>query len=105
MKHLIVSLTIGTCLLFSSAGVVFANDPHTMTSPTGQPGTGGAGASCSISTVTPGHTASNPNSPFGAPPPGKKYAGAGAGNSGVNSAHANSQYDVACFQQTIHQMP
>ena len=27
-KHLIVSLTIGACLLLPSAGVVFATDPH-----------------------------------------------------------------------------
>jgi hypothetical protein len=28
MKHVVASLTIGACLLLSSAGVVFAVDPH-----------------------------------------------------------------------------
>jgi hypothetical protein len=104
MKHLIVSLTIGACLLVSSAGVVFATDPHSLVpDSTGQPGTGGVGISCGGTgingTPTPpsGQTHnSSVNSPFNAP--SKKYAGAGAGNSGVNSMHANSQYDVACFQ-------
>jgi hypothetical protein len=106
MKHLIVSLTLGTCLLVPSAGVVFAADPHIAPSAngTGQPGTGGVGISCGGTgtnggTVTPppgqvGTT--NTNSPFDLSV-SKVYAGAGAGNSGANSK-ANSQYDVACFQ-------
>jgi hypothetical protein len=111
MKHLIVSLTIGACLLVSPAGVVFATDPHNPSPAApgvppdskGQPGTGGVGMQCSGAgtnvTVTPppGQTDNNSvTSPFNAP--SKEYAGAGAGNSGANSAHANSQYDVACFQ-------
>ena len=104
MKHLIVSLTIGACLLVYSAGVVFATDPHIAPSAngTGQPGTGGVGISCGgtgvngTPTPPPGQAHnSSVNSPFNAP--SKKYAGAGAGNSGANP-NANSQYDVACFQ-------
>jgi hypothetical protein len=106
MKHLIVSLTIGACLLVSSAGVVFATDPHKLVpGSTGQPGTGGVGISCggtgtngSPVTPPPGQVGTtNTNSPFDLSS-SKVYAGAGAGNSGANSAHANSQYDVACFQ-------
>jgi hypothetical protein len=106
MKHLIVSLTIGACLLVPSAGVVFATDPHIAPSAngTGQPGTGGVGISCggtgtngSPVTPPPGQAVnSSVNSPFNAP--SKVYAGAGAGNSGSNPGKANSQYDVSCFQ-------
>jgi hypothetical protein len=103
MKHMVIPVAIGTCLLLSSAGLVFADNPHTTTNPTGQPGTGGAGASCQSLGTTPGNTATNPNSPFGNP--NKVYAGAGAGNSNNASPNANSQYDVACFQQSVHQMP
>jgi hypothetical protein len=110
MKHLIVSLTIGACLLVSSAGVVFATDIHSGpvgphpgglgSATNGQPGTGGAGASCGAAGATPppGQAVNNSvNSPFNAT--SKEYAGAGAGNPAANSsAHANSQYDVSCFQ-------
>ena len=117
MKHLIVSLTIGACLLLPSAGVVFAVDPpHGSLGPhpggnaglpNGQPGTQPAGtpqtgASCGNLTgsAPPGQlgSSSSMNSPFALDAMGlsKNYAGS-AGNSGSN-AHANSQYDVACFQ-------
>jgi hypothetical protein len=110
MKHLTTSLIIGACLLLSSAGVVFATDPHVAPSAngSGQPGTNGVGMSCggmgtngTAVTPPPGQAInSSINSPFKAT--SKKYAGAGAGNSGANSTgptgHANSQYDVACFQ-------
>jgi hypothetical protein len=112
MKHLIVSLTIGACLLVSSAGVVFATDPHkpspaapgVPTGSTGQPGTGGVGMSCSggtnVTVTPPPGQANNSsvNSPFN--DSSKAYAGTGlVGNGQPNSSgHANSQYDVACFQ-------
>jgi hypothetical protein len=116
MKNIAVSLTISSCLLLSPAGMVFANDPHKATGVQGEPGSGaaafgGAPISCQhLSpppgvTVTPGNTATNPNSPFGNP--SKVYAGAGAGNSGQGGTnlHPNSNYDVACFQQLQHQLP
>jgi len=56
-KHLIVSLTIGACLLLPSAGVVFAGPLGT---DTGQPGSA-SGVHCG--TVTAGFvTAPGPNS-------------------------------------------
>ena len=115
MKHLIVSLTIGACLLLPSAGVVFAADPHGMApplSPKGQPGTqpGGASGGASCGTLTggapPGQLGAgglSSMSPFAldaaVPQIQKNYAGTSTnpGNSADN-AHANSQYDVACFQ-------
>jgi len=117
MKHLIVSLTIGACLLLPSAGVVFAENPHgaaaTLGVTKGQPGTqpGGASGGASCGTLAggvgpPGQAigdsgssiSSSVTSPFALDAMGlsKNYAGS-AGNSGSN-AHANSQYDVACFQ-------
>jgi hypothetical protein len=113
MKHLIASLTIGACLLLPSAGVVFAEALHGSLGPhtggnagmlNGQPGTGGGGASCvggGGAGSPPGQVLSNDrssstNSPFIVQ---QSYAGAGAGNpSAPDSVHANSQYDVACFQ-------
>jgi hypothetical protein len=118
MKHLTTSLIIGACLLLSSAGVGLAEDPHpftTGTSGTGQPGSNNGIACGGMVTIpgtttmvtlssTPGKAGSNPNAPFGSS--GKKYAGAGAGNSGANpTSHANSTYDVACFQQSVKQIP
>src|SRR6516162_11046597 len=118
MKHLIVSLTIGACLLLPSAGVVFAVEPpHGSLGPhpggnaglpNGQPGTQPAGtpqtgASCGTLTggAPPGQvgSSSSMNSPFALDAMGqsKAYAGGGAGNPLANSSpHANSQYDVAC---------
>jgi hypothetical protein len=129
MKHLI-SLTIGACLLLPSAGVVFATDPHKstlqlpgMTPQKGQPGSGGANASCgnlsSSTSPMPGTTGGPPgqlagpssngsNSPFALdiiPNGNKAYAGSTANPGNIQdkaSSHANSQYDVACFQATIH---
>ncbi|WP_031069562.1 hypothetical protein [Streptomyces sp. NRRL WC-3742] len=49
----------------------------------------------------PGHSASSPGSPFdeagfGAQPNG------GTGGNAYNNAGAPSQYDVACYQQSVH---
>ena len=115
MKYLISSITMGACLLLSSAGDVFA----------GQQGTGGTGvASCgaagplpnTIQASPPGQDNHTSNSPFPGPggvvnPTGavSKYAGAGKGNygagqgGGAGTPNANSQYDVACLQHL--QMP
>jgi hypothetical protein len=116
MKHLIVSLTIGACLLLPSAGVVFATDPHKgaggLTVQTGRPGSGGAGANCGTLTTgaPPGQALMGPsntaNSPFALdvlmPGVGKAYAGAGAGKSASAAGSPASQYDVACFQASQH---
>ena len=130
MKHVVASLTIGACLLLSSAGVAFAVNAHNATTVAPNPatgatgitnGTGGSGvAGCMNGGTAPGTIqgsppgqANNPsnNSPFPTtlnPSPTPNYAGATASpaNSGPknpnSNAHPNSQYDNACFQ---HQMP
>ena len=126
MKHVVASLTIGACLLLSSAGVVFAANAHNATTASGTGatgttnGTGGTGvASCGsggtsvlLTQASPPGQANNPsnNSPFPAElkTPTPNYAGSplSPANSGPknpdSNAHPNSQYDNACFQ---HQMP
>ena len=123
MKHVVASLTIGACLLLSSAGLVFAVEsphgstgPHPAGAPNGQPGTGGGVASCGTLGTPAGTSGAPPGqlggglssmSPFALDAAGlsKNYAGSttplvNPGNSSSN-LHANSQYDVACF----HHMP
>lgn len=112
MKSIVARITIGTCLLLSSAGVVFATDPHNAGNPTGQPGTfnPNSGISCgNPGSVTPGNSASANGSAFN-PNITKTYAGnagnpTGPGGGANNSPHAVSEYDVACFQQTVHSLP
>jgi hypothetical protein len=116
MKRLTTSLIIGACLLLPSAGAVFAENPHGAAAglgvTKGQPGTqpSGApgGASCGTLTggAPPGQLGAgglSSNSPFALDAVGlqKNYAGTptNPGNSASN-AHANSQYDVACFQHS-----
>jgi hypothetical protein len=120
MKHLISSVTIGACLLLSSAGGVFAQaqtgNPHTKAPPSvggGQLGTVGTGAG-----LTNGGTAACPGSGATGSPPGqvdgssnspfvtaKVYAGSnsamGLGPGNPSNAHSNSQYDNACLRQAL----
>ncbi|MEN6570364.1 MAG: adenylate cyclase [Anaerolineaceae bacterium] len=72
--------------------VVLANNPTGM----GQPS-----QSCQVTTVTPGNAASAPGSAFN---PGGVAGGVYAGTQPQNSnnTHSVSQYDVACYQNTIH---
>jgi hypothetical protein len=120
MKYLISSVTIGACLLLSSAGDVFAQNPHPVspsmgggqlgTVATGAPMPNGGIASCGGTAPSggtefspPGQAANNGklnSSPF---PQGmggvvntmgsvSKYASSTTG-------HNNSQYDNACLRQ------
>jgi hypothetical protein len=110
MKHVAASLTIGACLLLSSAGVVFAANPHPPGT-SGQLGTTGTGgvnqgvASCGSSQPSPpGQVGNlNTNSPFptvgGSPNSPPNYAGAAANPGSETNTHANSQYDNACLHQ------
>jgi len=96
MKQLIASLALGACIVGLSPAVAFAANPHTSGS-TGQPN-----QSCEDTPTTPGGAAAAPGSAFN--PDGKAgtvYAGSPGTPSAAHaaSAHAVSQYDVACFQQ------
>jgi hypothetical protein len=122
MKH-IVATVAGVCLLLSSAGVVLANDVHviTGTKTTGQPGAvNGTNFTCgnilglpAVDQGMPGN-GTGVGSPFGPNGSLKTYAGNSgnptaptgpglpAANGNANTAHAVSEYDVACFQATQH---
>ena len=114
MKRIMASLTIGACLLLTSAGAVFAT---TNSNVTGQPGAAsGSSNTCgnNFGPYTPGQAASAPGSPFNTSSTAKpkEYAGnpgsptAAAPTSGepLPNGHANtttaiSEYDVACRNQ------
>ena len=89
----------GTLTLAGSAA--FANpNPNG----TGQPATGqNPSISCQNYTTTPGNSASNNGAPFSPTGhAGTVYAGNGSGSAHSNSGHAVSEYDIACYQQTVH---
>ena len=107
MKHVLASLSVGACLLLTSAGVALSAGPPTK--PAQNPTTGQHGSnhgfSCTNSGAginTPGNAVMAPGSPFN--PSGQAglvYAGnpntASAAN--ANSTAAVAQYDVACMHQ------
>ena len=121
MKRVLAPLIISSCLLLLSGGIVLAMDPHSTNPSTvsgtgkGQPGAN-AGVGCEVTTglgTTPGNAASSPGSPFNEPMinsasggnAGSHYAGSGANtNTPANSA-AVAEYDVACLQHQLHQVP
>jgi hypothetical protein len=86
-------------LLLTLSGTVFAT-----TSPNGPGQPGAPNTTCQQFTTTPGNSMAA-NSPFN---PNGQSGTVYAGNPGTaslahsNSPHAVSQYDVACFQQTVH---
>jgi hypothetical protein len=107
MKHALASLSVGACLLLTSAGVVLSAGPPTK--PAQNPTTGQHGSnhgfSCTTSGAginTPGNAIAAQGSPFN---PDGQAGTVYAGNPGTASAvHANStaavsQYDVACANQ------
>jgi hypothetical protein len=99
MKHLIVSLTTGACLLVASAGMTLA----------GQPGTNNnvncnQGSATNIPGGSTGGAATTSQSPFN--PSGKSggvYANAfnQSGSQNTTNPHATSQYDIACLNSQV----
>jgi hypothetical protein len=91
-RSLFVALiTAGVTLGLASPAL--GNNPH-------QPGTTGPPSqSCQnyAANVRPGNSGSSPGSPFNEP-------GINSTNGGTGGANysPNSQYDVACFQQSVH---
>lgn len=126
MKPIVATVT-SACLLLSSAGVVLADNPHNPVTGTGTKGQPGAfnGTTCGSIAGPPGTTQVYPGNGTGVKSPfnttgggvAPNYAGnsgnptdpTGGGNANGtvanNSAHAVSEYDVACFQATQHAMP
>jgi hypothetical protein len=100
-KLIIGSIAAGS-LWLSIAGAALAtpspNGP-------GQPGAPTTTCGDANATIRPGNSAAAPGSPFNPNgTSGLHYAGNPdtASLAHSNSAHAVSQYDIACFQQTSH---
>jgi hypothetical protein len=91
-RSLFVAL-ITTGLTLGLASPALADNPH-------QPGTTGPPSqSCQAyaANVRPGNSGNSPGSPFNEPGINSPSGGTGGAN-----YSPNSQYDVACFQQSVH---
>ena len=93
-RRLLLSIGGAALALSVVAGPAAAGNP----SPTG---TGPPSQSCqdqlTIGGMTPGNAANSPGSPFNEPGFGSQFGGTG----GLNYSE-KSQYDVACYQVTLH---
>jgi hypothetical protein len=88
MRRFIVAMLVsGAMLGFGSVGAIAANPP----------GTGKPGQDCGElgEANRPGHTVGSPGSPFNEAGEDSELGGIGGQN-----YNENSQYDVACFQQS-----
>jgi hypothetical protein len=86
------SVLVALVIAFFSLGLA---SPALADNPPGPPGL--PGQSCQdLGLTTPGNAATSPGSPFNEPSPGNP-----GGIGGLNYSQT-SQYDVACFQQSVH---
>lgn len=100
MRKRILGVAIGV-MLAGVGGVTAAAD----ISPNGPGQPGAPGTTCQTFTMTPGNSAAAAGSVFNTNGvAGTVYAGnpGTASATNANSVHAVSQYDIACFQQTVH---
>lgn len=89
-KRIVAALAAAAAFGLVSAGPALANP-----SPNGP---GRPSVSCQdVEPNTPGHAAQSPGSPFNEP-------GINSQNGGTGGQHysATSQYDMACYQQSVH---
>lgn len=94
IRRTILITAVILVLTVSLVGTAFAADPH------GGSNTGQPNQSCQVTTTTPGQAASASGSAFNPDGvAGGVYAGTQPQNS--NNTKSVSQYDVACFQNTI----
>jgi hypothetical protein len=108
MKRVLAALLFCAAAMIPTAGSALADNVHLFTNMTGQPDSGGSIVNCGSGAVTATSTGnSNPTnagSPFTSNPngtiAGSHYAGSAPQNS--NNPNSISQYDVACFQTTMH---
>lgn len=95
MKHLVMPMMLGACLLATSAAL--ALDVHTVTGTTGQPSQ--TIGSAETGNATPGNASNAPGSAFNPDGnAGTHYAGTQPQNS--KNPKSVAQYDVAGFQQS-----
>ena len=86
-------IVASTVLVFGLglAGPAWADNP---------PGSGPPSQSCQdLGLTTPGNAANSPGSPFNEPGTGNPSNPGGIGGQNYSET---SQYDVACFQQSVH---
>jgi hypothetical protein len=88
MRRLAIALASASLVVGLMAGTAFAGNPS---------GTGQPNASCEESTMAP-----NGFSSGGFTNAEAHYAGNGAPSRNANSGNAVSQYDVACYQVSLH---
>jgi len=87
------SVFVALSITFFSLGLA---SPALADNPPGPPGP--PSQSCQdLGLTTPGNSANSPGSPFNEP------SGTNPGGTGGQNYSENSQYDVACFQQSQHQ--
>ena len=93
MKRFVVAVAVVAAFALPSAGVALADT----TGSTGQPS-----QSCQVTPGFPGNTGSAPGSAFNGTA-GAVYANP-TSQGGISSGNPNvvAQYDVACFQQSMH---
>jgi hypothetical protein len=111
MRHSIISLLVAASAVGFTSGLALAADPHA-SGTTGQPNQScedlSTAAGVPLGTFAPGNSFTsngtfNPNGNAA-----QNYAGNGPNGPPSNvpgAAHAVSQYDVACFQQSQKQLP
>ena len=106
MKRLVVGLIVSGGVLWIPMAASATPSPNGPGQPGAPATTCGSTTSSGLSIdATPGQSASSPGSPFGANGvSGTHYAGNPGTSSSVhsNSTHAVSQYDIACFQNSVH---
>lgn len=96
MRRVFAATMLAGAVLFGLGGVAMANP----TGPVTHPGQHGQDCGLLGGTVPGGgNSGSSPGSPFVDGVSGSHYAGETSHNSANGQA---SQYDVACFQQSVH---
>ncbi|MBN9445566.1 MAG: adenylate cyclase [Bosea sp.] len=97
MKHPLMPILLGACMLVASTGLALALDVHTVTGSTGQPSQ--TIGSLQTGNVRPGNASDAPGSAFNPTGnAGTRYAGTQPQNS--KNPKSVAQYDVAGFQQS-----
>jgi hypothetical protein len=110
MKRAIAALMIYAAAMVPTTSAALADNVHTFTGISGQPDSGGSIVNCGAGGLvsTPGNGSATFSTSMGSPYGATALAGSMyAGSQTQNSRNPNSisQYDVSCFQATMHQSP
>jgi hypothetical protein len=111
MKHPLAAVMMCAAVTAPTAGSALADNVHTVIGMNGQPDSGGSIVNCGSNGLvsTPGNSGNagavnSKGSPFEPTAfAGSRYAASQSQNS--NNPNSIAQYDVACFQATMHQNP